>query len=81
MEKTYLPILTRQLDDQESDKLEQRQLLQEFQQIVGVIILLAIPFSINTLSMFLGIGAAQISNRLDSFRSVLSLKHASLYVV
>lgn len=73
MDKTYLPILTRLLDDQETDESEQRQLLQEFQQIVGVIILLAVPLSINALSPFLGIEADQISNRLDSFRSVLSI--------
>jgi hypothetical protein len=73
MDKTYLPILTRLLDDQESDELEQQQLLQEFQGIVGVIILLAVPLSINALSLLLGIGADQISNRLDSFRSVLSI--------
>jgi hypothetical protein len=73
MDKTYLPILTRLLDDQESDELEQQQLLQEFQAIVGVIILLAVPLSINALSVFLGIGADQISNRLDTFRSVLSV--------
>ncbi|OQD94832.1 hypothetical protein PENSOL_c023G07534 [Penicillium solitum] len=76
MDKTYLPILTRLLEDQEndkSDKTEQQQLLQEFQDIVGVIILLAVPLSINALSLFLGIGADRISNRLDSFRSVLSI--------
>ncbi|RJE26741.1 NACHT domain protein, partial [Aspergillus sclerotialis] len=73
MDKIYLPILTRLLDDQESDKSEQQQLLQEFQSIVGVIILLAVPLSINTLSLFLGIEADQISNRLDLFRSVLSI--------
>ncbi|CBF80695.1 WD40 repeat domain-containing protein [Aspergillus nidulans FGSC A4] len=33
MDKTYLPILTRLLDDQESDEFEQQQLLQEFQAI------------------------------------------------
>jgi nucleoside phosphorylase len=73
MDKTYLPILTRLLDDQESDKSEQQQLLQEFQDIVGVIILLADPLSINALSLLLGTGADQISNRLDLFRSVLSI--------
>ncbi|RMJ28927.1 hypothetical protein PHISP_00138, partial [Aspergillus sp. HF37] len=73
MDRTYLPILTRLLDDQESDESEQQQLLQEFQKIVGVIILLAVPLSINALSLFLGIQADQISNRLDSFRSVLSV--------
>ncbi|KAJ5432094.1 uncharacterized protein N7458_011250 [Penicillium daleae] len=40
---------------------------------IGVIILLAVPLSIHTLSLFLGIGADQISNRLDLFRSVLSI--------
>ena len=73
MEKTYMPILTRLLDDQESDESEQQQLLQEFQDIVGVIILLADPLSIIALSLFTGIGVDQISNRLDSFRSVLSI--------
>ncbi|KAJ5819444.1 hypothetical protein N7474_005035 [Penicillium riverlandense] len=73
MDKTYLPILTQLLDDQESDESEQQQLLQEFQSIVGVIILLAVPLSINALSLFLRVGADQISNRLVSFRSVLSI--------
>jgi WD40 repeat protein len=73
MDKTYLPILTRLLDDPESDKSEHEQLIQEFQRIVGVIILLAVPLSINALSLFLGIEADQISNRLDSLRSVLSV--------
>ncbi|KAJ5708639.1 WD domain-containing protein [Penicillium malachiteum] len=76
MDKTYLPILTRLLEDQESDRSdesEQQQLLQEFQDIVGVIILLAVPLSINALSLFLGIGADRISNRLDWFRSVLNI--------
>jgi hypothetical protein len=72
MGKIYLPILKRLLDDRESDELEQQQLLGEFQTIIGVIILLAIPLSINSLSLFLGIGANKISNRLDSFRSVLN---------
>ncbi|KAL4776957.1 hypothetical protein BDW60DRAFT_203057, partial [Aspergillus nidulans var. acristatus] len=73
MDKTYLPILTRLLDDQESNEFEQQQLLQDFQAIIGSIILLAVPLSINALSLFLGIGADQISNRLDTFRSVLSI--------
>lgn len=70
MDKTYLPILTQLLNGPESDESE---LLQEFQDIVGVIILLELPLSIYTLSRFLGIGVDQISNRLDSFRSVLSI--------
>jgi hypothetical protein len=73
MEKTYRPILTQLLNELENDKLEQQQLLQEFQSIVGVIILLATPLSMHALSTFLGIGVDQISNRLNSFRSVLDI--------
>lgn len=73
MDKTYLPILMQLLNDQESDDSEQQQLLQEFQEIMGVIILLAIPLPIKTLSRFLRIRADQILNQLDSFRSVLSV--------
>jgi hypothetical protein len=73
MDKIYLPILERHFDDQDSGKLEKQQLLQEFQDIIGVIILLAIPLSVNALSMFLGFEPDQISNRLDSFQSVLSV--------
>jgi hypothetical protein len=72
MDKMYQPIITRLLDDGD-DELEQQQLLQEFQDIVGVIILLAVPLSTNALSRFLGIGAVLIHNRLDSFQSVLSV--------
>ncbi|KAJ6036737.1 hypothetical protein N7540_001016 [Penicillium herquei] len=72
MDKTYLPILMQLLDDEDSD-LEQQQLLQEFQKIVGTIILLAVPFSIKDLSKFLDISQDLISHRLDSFQSVLSV--------
>jgi hypothetical protein len=73
MDKTYMPILTQMLNDQESDDSEQQQLLHEFQIIIGAIIVLAVPLSINTLSLLLGIEADRIINRLDSFRSVLSI--------
>ncbi|KAJ5713514.1 uncharacterized protein N7483_010695 [Penicillium malachiteum] len=72
MDKTYLPILTQLLDDEDSD-FEQQQLLEEFQKIVGTIVLLAVPFSIKTLSKFLDINQDSISHRLDSFQSVLSV--------
>ncbi|KAL2359964.1 hypothetical protein RJZ56_007181 [Blastomyces dermatitidis] len=67
MNKIYLSILTRLLDDEDSDELEKQQLLQEFQKIVSVIILLAVLLSVNALSRFLEISADQISNQLDSF--------------
>lgn len=73
MDKTYLPILTQLVGDQDSDELEEQQLLQEFQNIVGISILLAVPLSVNTLSKFLGIGSNLISQRLDAFQSVLSV--------
>jgi hypothetical protein len=73
MDKTYLPILTQLVDDQDNDESEQQQLLQEFQDVVGVIILLAVPLSVNALSSFLGLEPDLISNRLDSFQSVLSV--------
>jgi hypothetical protein len=73
MDKTYLPILTRLLDDQDGDELEEQQLLQEFQNIIRINILLAIPLSVNILSKFLDIESDLICNRLDSFQSVLSV--------
>lgn len=73
MDKTYLPILTRLLDSHDSDESEQQQLLREFQEIVGTIILLAVPFSINMLSRFLGTMKDTVSNRLDPFQSILSI--------
>jgi hypothetical protein len=71
MEETYLPILTRLLDSQNCDESEQ--LVEQFLKIVGVIILLAEPLSVNALSRFLGIRAGLISSRLDSLQSVLSI--------
>jgi hypothetical protein len=71
MDKTYLPILTRLLDGQEDD--EKRLLMQRFQQIVGVIILLAAPLSVHTLSNFLGIPARAVGVHIDWFQSVLSI--------
>jgi hypothetical protein len=71
MEKTYLPILTQLLKDQDDDESEQ--LLQQFQQIVGVIIVLAVPLSVNTLSQLLHTRVGVIRNLLNSFQSVLHI--------
>lgn len=71
MDKTYLPILTRLLDSQEDEDPEQ--LVEYFQRIIGVVILLAVPLSVNALSQFLGVQPRVVSNLLDSFRSVLSI--------
>jgi hypothetical protein len=71
MDKTYLPILSRLLDDRDDEDTEN--LVQQFREIVGAIILLAVPLSANALSHLLGIQVDTTSNLLRSFRSVLSI--------
>ncbi|KAF4208752.1 hypothetical protein CNMCM5878_005312 [Aspergillus fumigatiaffinis] len=71
MEKTYLPILSRLLKDQDDDESEL--LLQRFQQIAGVIILLAVPLSVNSLSRLLCTRVGIISSLLNPFQSVLHI--------
>ncbi|KAJ5301596.1 hypothetical protein N7508_006459 [Penicillium antarcticum] len=71
MDKTYLPILKRLLDGQDDD--EKDQMMQEFQQIVGVIILLAVPLSVHALSDLLNIQERTIIAHLDWLQSVLSV--------
>lgn len=70
MDKIYLPVLN-QLKD--NDITESKELVQEFQDIVGVIILLATPLSIESLSQLLQISADDISELLDPLHSVLSV--------
>ncbi|KAJ5289111.1 WD40-repeat-containing domain protein [Penicillium angulare] len=71
MDKTYLPILRQLVDDQDDE--DKQELLQEFYGIIGTIILLDTPFSVNTLSRFLNIEPDVIINHLDSFQSVLNV--------
>lgn len=71
MEKTYLPIITQILSGQDED--ESAQLLQEFQETIGTILVLVIPPSINTLSELLNLLKGTINNRLNLFHSVLSV--------
>lgn len=71
MEKTYLPILDQLLVGQ--DEEESKQLVQEFQDIISVIILLATPLSLHALGQFLDMRPGAISNRLKFFHSVLSI--------
>ncbi|KAL3456232.1 hypothetical protein BJX64DRAFT_294281 [Aspergillus heterothallicus] len=73
MDKIYLPILTRLISDNKNDAHEQQHLVEEFQTIVGTIVLLVNPLSITTLSSFLKIDADRISDFLDSFQSVLNV--------
>ncbi|KAK6810480.1 hypothetical protein RU639_013746 [Aspergillus parasiticus] len=70
MDKIYLPILNQLINN---DKDDSNELVNEFQDIVGVIILLSSPLSIESLSQLLQISADDISELLDPLHSVLSV--------
>ncbi|KAL4966042.1 ATP-binding protein, partial [Aspergillus stella-maris] len=70
IDKTYRPILNQLLVEDEDDTM---QLIEEFQRIIGVIVLLATPLSLNALSQLLYVPAADIENSLDAFHSVLDI--------
>ncbi|KAI3055665.1 hypothetical protein CBS147353_11284 [Aspergillus niger] len=71
MDKTYGPILGRTLHERDEDDQEMQ--ITRFKRIVGVIILLSAPLTINALSEFVGIGARSVEFHLDSFHSVLRI--------
>ncbi|KAB8213051.1 WD domain protein [Aspergillus novoparasiticus] len=71
MDKTYLPILNQLFTGM--DKNDKRQLKQEFQDIVGTIILLATPLSVTALARLIGLSINKINNHLDGFHSVLTV--------
>ncbi|GKZ27706.1 hypothetical protein AbraIFM66951_006144 [Aspergillus brasiliensis] len=71
LERTYIPVLN-QLNVSKS-KSDSEQLLKEFQDIVGVIVLLATPLSVFALAELTGIATEIITNRLNRFHSVLSI--------
>lgn len=75
MDKMYLPILTGLLKDWDDDDAESR-----LQQIVGAIILLAIPLSVNALSGLIHVQKRVINHLLNSLRSVLSVPSDNLPV-
>ncbi|PYH28219.1 NACHT and WD40 domain protein [Aspergillus neoniger CBS 115656] len=68
MDKIYLPILQQFLGNNED---EFDNIIEDFQNIVGVIILLANPLSIQSLASLLKVKADYISEALDSLHSVL----------
>ncbi|KAJ5825710.1 hypothetical protein N7474_002848 [Penicillium riverlandense] len=68
---TYLPVLNRVLKNQ-SEKRKQ-QIIQEFQEIVGTIVMLETPLSIISLAKLIGVSERAIDLRLDSFHSVISI--------
>ncbi|KAL4860396.1 hypothetical protein BDV12DRAFT_181640, partial [Aspergillus spectabilis] len=71
MDRTYLPVLKQLLSG--AVGREKKQLEQEFQDTVGVIILLATPLSVHTLAQLTDKSRDNISNRLNGFHSVLSM--------
>ncbi|KAJ6024792.1 hypothetical protein N7540_005589 [Penicillium herquei] len=71
MDRTYLPILNQLLVAK--DRKEFEQLLQEFQNIIGVIVLLATPLSVITIEKLTGTPKNKIINRLKRFHSVLQI--------
>lgn len=71
MDKTYGPILDRTLHERDEDDQEMQ--ITRFKRIVGVIILLSVPLTINALAEFVGIGARSVEFHLDSFHSVLRI--------
>ncbi|KAF2456580.1 hypothetical protein BDY21DRAFT_287791, partial [Lineolata rhizophorae] len=68
---TYLPILESLFATQ--DRKEKMKLSREFQEIVGSIVVLESPLSINSLARLLGKAKDDISCRLDSLHSVLGI--------
>ncbi|RAH86618.1 NACHT and WD40 domain protein [Aspergillus japonicus CBS 114.51] len=71
MESTYGPILHQLVsaaDDEDATKL-----LDEFKDIIGVIILLAIPLSVNALASLINKQSVVVHTRLAGFHSVLSV--------
>jgi hypothetical protein len=75
LERTYIPVLN-QLNVSKS-KSDSEQLLKEFQDIVGVIVLLATPLSVFAVADLTGISMEIITNRLNRFHSVLSIPSES----
>ncbi|GKZ85256.1 hypothetical protein AnigIFM56816_011022 [Aspergillus niger] len=69
MDRTYIPVLNQILISK--NKRDIRQLLQEFRDIIGVIILLATPLSVVALAQLISIPEDIISNRLKRFHAVL----------
>ncbi|KAJ9267667.1 hypothetical protein DTO195F2_1 [Paecilomyces variotii] len=71
MDNTYMPLLNQLLIGQ--DTWELRRLVREFKDIVGVIILLFTPLSVNALSRLLDVEKDDINDRLRPFHSVLRI--------
>lgn len=71
MDSTYIPVLKQLLTGQ--DEEESKQILEDFKEIVGAVVNLATPLSINALSQLLDRGRDDLKCRLDLLHSVLSV--------
>lgn len=71
LDRTYLPVLDQLLVDLTVS--EKESIAQEFQEIVGSIVILAEPLSTSSLARLLGIAKETIDCRLDLLHSVLSI--------
>nr|POF13666.1 vegetative incompatibility protein het-e-1 [Quercus suber] len=69
--KLYLPILDQLLVEKEKE--EQQEIQQDFQEIVGPIILAADPLSVASLAGLLGLDVHEIELRLERLHSVLQV--------
>jgi hypothetical protein len=74
MDKIYQPVLNQLLTDNDQ---ESNELLQEFRDIVGVIIMLATPLSVESLTRLLHLPKRTISDILDPLHSVLNISRDS----
>ena len=71
LDATYLPVLEQLFVDLTHS--ERRDLISDFQNIIGTIVLLFEPLSIPALSQLVGISRDVVDNLLDFFHSVLSV--------
>lgn len=71
LEGMYVPILNRLL--QKQSKKQEKQLVQEFREVVGTIMMLETPLSVNTLSRLIGLPERLVYLRLSPLQSVLSV--------
>jgi hypothetical protein len=71
LDRTYLPVLNRLLIEQ--SKTKKRQLIKEFREVIGTIVILESPLSVISLSKLIGIPKTLIDIRLDLLHSVLSI--------
>jgi hypothetical protein len=71
LDATYLPVLNQVISGRTNQ--EKADLLTEFQNIVGPIVLLARPLSVRPLALLLNVGVEDVHDQLNSLHSVLDI--------